>query len=207
MRALKLAEKVGTAQPRTHLRHSSEWSAGTLLALRPTFAGGDWLGIEHSILGDDWIEAALSPPAKSFGVLGTWRPKVESRLWSNAMADCVDRLGRMVDGWAGPGSVAPTTEILEEVQEFTPILPLRTRIPEIEVEPGDGEVKLAWRASSQPRSLAVAFSGDGVARVLQANLDEPVEHSLVEIQIYKAEASDIALVLSALENCDLLEVE
>jgi hypothetical protein len=202
--ALKLIEGGGTAQRQSRLTLPDFRQRGTSTEVPQTFSGSDWFTLD--LWSDALLENALIPAGHGVSTFQI-NTRHASRLWSHTMAGCVDRLGRMADGWAGTDSKAPSSVAIRELQGLAPFLPLMTRTPEIEVEPSDGEIKLAWRATLVPRSIAIAFSGDSIARVLQANIEEPVDEPYLEIRLDASSMVDFAIGLSGLQNSDLFEVE
>lgn len=165
---------------------------------------------ERDLFFDSWGEAllgnALLPATPGIRQVSLFS-KTPSRLWSQTMAASVDRLGRMKDGWADADSKAPSHAALRELQELAPFLPLMTRTPDIEIDPGDGEIKLAWRSTLTPRSIAIAFCGDGVARVMQSNLEKEAQVPFFEVPLDASAKVNFATTLSEFENSDLLEAE
>lgn len=96
------------------------------------------------------------------------REEFSARLnqWSSGshpgMAQKVVReLGRLTDGWAGPDSVAPSANILRDIQLVASSLPSSTRTPDAEVDPDDGSVVLRWMQEGALRSFSLTFVGQG----------------------------------------------
>lgn len=79
-----------------------------------------------------------------------------------AMAEnLVRELGRLVSGWDGPDSVAPSERVLLDIQQVAASFPSTTRAPEAEVDPDDGTVILRWLNEGATRSFSLTFMGKG----------------------------------------------
>ncbi|NTG09279.1 hypothetical protein [Rhizobium rhizogenes] len=79
-----------------------------------------------------------------------------------AMAEnLVRELGRLVNGWDGPESIAPSERVLLDIQQVAASLPSKTRAPEAEVDPDDGTVILRWLNEDASRSFSLTFMGRG----------------------------------------------
>jgi hypothetical protein len=88
----------------------------------------------------------------------TWR-------WGSASTSTVgDRivseLGRIKDGWAGEGTVAPTNQIVTDVESAIERLPVFAKMPAIEIDEEDGTVALRWLAQDRNSSLSLVFRGN-----------------------------------------------
>jgi hypothetical protein len=194
----------GTAQPSARVSLPSAEHRGTSTEMPRSLRSPNWIDVDFDFW-TDFIEASVMTSGVARGIHA--QPQSSSRLWSHTIGDYVDRLGRMQDGWAGEDSKAPSPAAIRDLQALTPFFPLMTRTPEIEIEPSDGEIKLAWRASSHPRSIAVAVAGDSVVRVLQTNLDDPVSTPFLEVSLSISGWTTFALAITGLQNSDLLEAE
>lgn len=102
------------------------------------------------------------------GALGNTRESLtRDEHW---VEEGVREIGRLKDGWAGAETIAPSPKALVDMQVLASTLPLGTRAPEIEIDPSDGEIKLAWRSSKEPRSIALTLMGDQTVHIIQSNL-------------------------------------
>ncbi|TBD68308.1 hypothetical protein ELH16_08570 [Rhizobium ruizarguesonis] len=79
----------------------------------------------------------------------------------NVAQKVVRELGRLKNGWAGSGSVAPSANILRDIQLVASSLPSSTRSPDVEVDPDDGSVVLRWMQEGALRSFSLTFVGQG----------------------------------------------
>ncbi len=73
----------------------------------------------------------------------------------------VRELGRLTNGWSGPDSIAPSANVLRDIQLVSSSLPSFTRTPEAEVDPDDGSVVLRWIDGDASRSFTLTFVGQG----------------------------------------------
>lgn len=94
-------------------------------------------------------ELALCEPDQGAGILDAWQSDIE-RL--------VDQLGRLNDGWAGKGSVAPTAAVLSDIDAASVVLSDLEIAPIAEVDEGDGSVKLVWEKDE--RRFCLVFNGN-----------------------------------------------
>ncbi|MBY3066217.1 hypothetical protein HFO74_22820 [Rhizobium laguerreae] len=79
----------------------------------------------------------------------------------NVAQKVVRELGRLKNGWAGLDSVAPSGNILRDIQLVASSLPSSTRSPDVEVDPDDGSVVLRWMQQAALRSFSLTFVGEG----------------------------------------------
>jgi hypothetical protein len=54
-------------------------------------------------------------------------------------------LSELRDGWDGPGSLAPSSEVIDSARRFLMLLPAHVTLPDVTVS-GDGEVGLYWKS-------------------------------------------------------------
>ncbi|MFS8115184.1 hypothetical protein QD460_25960 [Rhizobium jaguaris] len=71
----------------------------------------------------------------------------------------VRELGRVKAGWAGEGSVAPSTKVLRDIRSASVCLPQFVKMPEVEIEPDDGSVVLRWMDEAAIASFSLSFHG------------------------------------------------
>lgn len=67
-------------------------------------------------------------------------------------------LGRLIDGWAGPGTIAPSLKIMRDIEEVVPLIQSIARPPAVEVDEGDGYVTLRW-TSPNGDTFVLIFNG------------------------------------------------
>lgn len=125
--------------------------------------------------------------------------------WSDELQAVLEEVGRLKDGWAGPASIAPKAGAVRDIQSVVALLPIGTKKPSVEVDPSDGEVKLAWRSSTEPRSLAISISGDRKARIIQSDLNKRPISPFCEIDLASERVSLAGRMLQLLENSDLFK--
>lgn len=131
------------------------------------------------------------------------RPGSGSQNLSSSIQLILEELGRLTDGWLGEDSIAPRQTVVRDIQMLAPILPLGARTPEVEVDPSDGEVRLAWRAANEPKSIAISLTGNGMARVIQVDLTGSVSNPIVEIELLPTRAHGTERTLQLLEHSGL----
>lgn len=192
MTGLKLVEETGSALGRGTNSPGTTWGVPTL----PDRYFKNWSPVGDLTIFD--FEAVPSPWVISLGATHTW---------SGSMRNAIEDLGRLQPDWAGPGSAAPIEDAIRDIQAFAPALPLGTRTPLVEIDPSDGEVKLAWRSRAEPRSVAISFSGNRKVCVVQSNLASPVDDAFVELDFGVWGLSSAARVLIGLTNVDLFTSE
>jgi hypothetical protein len=74
------------------------------------------------------------------------------------LKQAIDELGRLIDGWAGEDSVAPSKQAIEDAQRFASLLP--DRVPEPTVcAADDGEILIDWTLAG--KKAVVGLEGDG----------------------------------------------
>jgi hypothetical protein len=151
MMALRVVEGgLGTAQ-RTRTTHPSSTASRLAWSLPDNY---DFYQV-NPLLG------TFEDPSKD-----SWR-HTHAVSWSE---EATRELGRLKDGWAGSGTLAPAAAALIDMQVLASTLPLGTRAPDVEIDPSDGEIKLAWRSQAEPRSLALTLTGDQTIHIVQSDL-------------------------------------
>lgn len=103
------------------------------------------------------IEPRAEPLARSAQVIPFGGRTAKARLSERErlLAD----LGRLQDGWAGPGTVAPSSETFRDVQLALNALDRRARSPSIEVDTEDGATTLCWQTDGEAFSLIASGNG------------------------------------------------
>jgi hypothetical protein len=102
-------------------------------------------------------------------------------------------LERLQDGWAGPGTVAPSERTKQDVERLLTIFSEITRAPEVEVDEESGHVTLRWSGAI---TLAFVLRGNGKVLVINTDVsDRPVVKSRT-FEIQKDEASINRYVMS-----------
>jgi hypothetical protein len=81
----------------------------------------------------------------------------------------VTQLARLNDGWAGPGSVAPSEAVLNDALAVSSCLPPNVQPPETEVDAEDGCVTLIWKGEKSVQFFAIIFSGNGAVMGVAPN--------------------------------------
>lgn len=136
---------------------------GVVLA-SPLFMGG---GAQAGV-------TSTTPPS----AIARLRPTWDTHLVSNAAAEqtrvsdeIIGELGRLQDGWAGDGSVAPPENVRRDVEAFLGVLTLTEKnAPSVEVDDETGNVTFFWMIDFQ-QLISVDFFGDGHARCAYSNRD------------------------------------
>lgn len=97
-----------------------------------------------------------------FHSLEKWPRRRHEPEFNNSFCMAIARdLGRLQAGWAGEGSVAPSTETIRDFFRVATLLPADTREPEAEVDPDDGSVTLRWLSEGATESFSLTFFGRG----------------------------------------------
>jgi hypothetical protein len=137
---------------------------------------------------------------------GGWHHNPSSHdTWSDDLQGILEEIGRLKPGWAGNGSVAPHPGVVKDIQTIVALLPLGTKKPSVEVDPSDGEVKLAWRSDAEPRALAITVCGDRKAKVIQSDLNRRPSVPFSEIDLASQRTPLAGRMLQLLENSDLFK--
>lgn len=154
-------------------------------------------------LDEQTLHALLKEASRDFEISIRPTRRENSATWTDHLDAILEELGRLSNDWAGAGTIAPEQTVLEDIQTLVAILPLGTRKPDIEVDPSDGEVKMAWRSETQPKSIAIALRGDKRAVVLQSNLNAKLTSAHAEIGLAQTELRASGRTLQMLEQNDL----
>jgi hypothetical protein len=115
--------------------------------------------------GHKWHSCVLTAPNLE-------APQASSTTFSNRMEKVRRDLERMKDRWNGPDSMAPSAEILSDLDNVLGALPEDTATPEVEVEDSGG-LTLRWQAEGASSSLSLVFHGNGSALAIKTSLGEP----------------------------------
>jgi hypothetical protein len=73
-------------------------------------------------------------------------------------------LARLRPEWAGPGSVPPSSELIRQVETVLDRLPVKARMPQIEVEEEDGSVALRWIAPDKLEQISLGSNREDSQR-------------------------------------------
>jgi hypothetical protein len=93
---------------------------------------------------------------------------------AQTVADKIVReLGRVKDGWAGPGTVAPSKRVLADVETVAMRLPLNLKTPTIDIDEEEGSVALRWIAADKESSFSLVFRGNGKVLGVLATIEPP----------------------------------
>jgi hypothetical protein len=110
----------------------------------------------------DYIAVSPASVAKRAGVLGELE-----RLQRD--------LDRLQDGWAGPGSRAPSDKAKRNVERLLSILPDIAHVPEVEVDEDGGDITLRWPGAT---TLAFVLRGNDRVLIVKTKVDDrPVVNS------------------------------
>jgi hypothetical protein len=119
---------------------------------------------------------------------------------SVTVADRVaSELGRLRPEWAGPGSVSPSKELIQQVELVLDRLPSEAPMPHIEVEEEDGSVALRWIGSNKKRSFSLVFRGNGRVTGVLATVDPPQSKS------WSAQVTDEIRIASEFEDVKIFD--
>ncbi|MHA6288090.1 hypothetical protein [Maricaulis sp. CAU 1757] len=87
-------------------------------------------------------------------------------------------LGRLVDGWAGEGSLAPSEAILLELETVAVgAIPNDCALPEVEVEDDTGAVTLRWTSENRDKQISMFLGGTGTVILVAVDIDAGVAES------------------------------
>ncbi|RYZ82453.1 MAG: hypothetical protein EOP06_21635 [Proteobacteria bacterium] len=78
---------------------------------------------------------------------------------SNGRERIVADLGRLKDGWAGPGSKAPKATVIRDIERIFSAFENDTSLPNVEVDGEDGTAVMYWQIDRNAFSLMI--NGDG----------------------------------------------
>jgi hypothetical protein len=106
----------------------------------------------------------------SFVVLAPLRGATTTSAVSDRI---VSELGRIKDGWAGEGTVAPAAQTISDVEMAVERIPVSAKMPAIEIDEEDGTVALRWVAEDRSSSFSLVFRGNGRATGVIATIDPP----------------------------------
>lgn len=110
----------------------------------------------------DYITVPPASIAKRAGVLGELE-----RLQRD--------LDRLQDGWAGPGSIAPSDQAKRNVERLLSILPGIAHVPEVEVDEDCGDITLRWPGA---KTLAFVLRENDRVLIVKTKVDDrPVVNS------------------------------
>lgn len=106
------------------------------------------------------VTRTMANPNSHFVIIGgMFAPPLSVLTFSTRMERYRRDLERLKDGWAGPGSVAPSSAVLADLDRVLAELPEHYDIPEVEVDPDSGHVTLRWQAQGAQEALAFVISG------------------------------------------------
>lgn len=118
----------------------------------------------------NWTEAKSQPDLFDASFL-LYTPV---KFTGNTIADRVAReLESLKDGWAGAGSIAPSADIVSEIESVLDRFPSNALMPSIEVEEDDGSVAIRWIAADGASSFALVFRGRGKVVGISATANPP----------------------------------
>ncbi|WP_313602469.1 hypothetical protein [Rhizobium sp.] len=132
--------------------------------LAPKSAVGFWREIQASLfvpeVSNDNSCVMITPS----------RGKTSNVYSKEVVVQIVHDLSRLVDGWAGTDSVAPSYPVLLDLLSVSSLIPASIVEPETEVDPDDGSVILRWFNEDASESFSLTFLGKGeVAGYLSSN--------------------------------------
>ena len=88
------------------------------------------------------------------------------------------QLGRLRDGWCGPGSIAPTTETLSDLDRLLGTLDQGYFLPEVEVDQDTGHLTLRWDSKISSKCISLILKGNGNVLFIESQLnDDPIASS------------------------------
>lgn len=138
----------------------SEWSSTRI----STRAGGD---LAHLFLLPDWLDEGSS------GAM-VYAPDAST----SSSTDILDELLRLVDGWDGDGSVAPSRTIKSVAMDVFSRLGAYIHEAETEVDSSSGEVTFTWFFEDDS-SVSVNVLPDGRVVVVEASLRKPSRRTVL----------------------------
>ena len=84
----------------------------------------------------------------------------KSTGWPAIAENIVSELGRLTHGWAGPGTVPPSEEVVNDIERVAGCLPPTVHRPSVEVDDETGHVTLSWLSADQRRMFSLLFAGN-----------------------------------------------
>lgn len=97
---------------------------------------------------DEW--AALNP-----------KMYADPKVISFSLESVAIRIARLKQGWAGGESVCPPDGVFRDLVLLASILPPTIEMPDVEVDPDDGDATLLWKSNVQDGLFAIVCRGNG----------------------------------------------
>jgi len=179
----------------------------------PVMVGRCASQISKSFAGLTWAEFCVGPAESIFG--GTIRTRHymapnARRTVSHSAPDFLltnrDRSVRalidsalmdLANGWAGPGSLAPSAAVVRDALRLADLLPRGTSLPDVEVDDSTGHVSLIWWDES--RRITFALSLTGSEHVI-GTMSGPKGTTFAKYQPWRAALSDYTLIEQCLAD-------
>jgi hypothetical protein len=120
------------------------WTTATMVAAAPAVIGAA-------------RDSLFSSFAVSHDVI--WGFAAADTTWPDTADEIVTEIGRLPQGWAGPASVVPSTDTLDDIGHVIGYLPPNFRRPLIEIDEDEGDVTLSWMSADQRRMFSLHFHG------------------------------------------------
>lgn len=119
--------------------------------------------------------------------------------WAKAKERIVLELGRLREGWDGPGSIAPNDKLVKDVDLALQSLPPHTVEPELEVDSSDGSATIRWEANDRTRSVVFNFHGTGRVLIACAERGHPAK-------VIGCAANEETRILDFLDRCGMKDL-
>jgi len=89
--------------------------------------------------------------------------------WAATLERLIIEVGRIQDGWDGPGSLAPSSSVQRDFEAALGVLPGSTAEPEIEIDGSTGSITVRWMNEIAASAAVLTFMGDGHCIIMDFN--------------------------------------
>jgi hypothetical protein len=93
-------------------------------------------------------------------LISHWWESSNDPVQSHIADEIVTEIGRLKPGWAGPESVRPSEDTLDDIARVIGYLPPPFRRPLIEIDELEGDVTLSWISEDRKRMFSLHFHGN-----------------------------------------------
>lgn len=140
---------------------TDQWNSANGWTVTSAFTTNSNVGVYYGVC----VTADCTEKSVAWRRVGSATSSVGDRI--------VNELGRIKDGWAGAGSIAPTTQAVNDVESVMGRLPIASKMPAIEIDEEDGMISLRWLANDRNSSFSLVFRGNGRVTTVIATIDPP----------------------------------
>jgi hypothetical protein len=160
-------------------------------------------GLPDNTTAVGWlVPRQLALPNEQLARFGFFHPTSPLGGWPAISENILKMLGRLKDGWAGPGSRRPSEDVLKNLQAVVSLLPGDTKGPDVDVDEEDGDVTLRWWSQGKERTFSLVFTGND--HVIGVHSGSTQQEPAMKIPV-----SDVAKLISMLTaepTIDIIQV-